>query len=315
MRFLQPPGWPEPRGYANGIEASGRLVFVGGQIGWDARGRVRAGPGSQVRQALANIVAVLAEADAGPEHVVRLTWYVVDREDYLAHQKEIGAAYRSVMGRHFPAMAVVQVVGAGRGARPWSRSRPPPSCPEQRPARTGARRRQRADTVGRVWVGSWSPCCSCSPPRCRRSLRRAMTRGPSPSIRDAARGAAGGLDRRPDRDESGERVDARVGPRRRRGVRRRGRRHGHDDRGGLRQRCRPLDRRGRSCRQRAADARRPRRQRAADGAAAARLARPRGRDDDRGRRRRVGPRRPRGDDRVRHPRRRRVRRDGGLRAR
>jgi len=110
VRQLQPPGWPEPRGYANGIEASGRLVFVGGQIGWDAGGAFADGLAAQVRQTLENIVAVLAEAGAGPEHVARLTWYVVDREDYLARQKEIGAAYRSVMGRHFPAMAVVQVV-------------------------------------------------------------------------------------------------------------------------------------------------------------------------------------------------------------
>ncbi len=110
MKALQPPGWPAPRGYSNGIEASGRLVFVGGQIGWDASGSFAPDLPSQVRQTLANIVAVLAEAGAGPEHVVRLTWYVVDREDYLAKQKEIGAAYRSVMGKHFPVMAVVQVV-------------------------------------------------------------------------------------------------------------------------------------------------------------------------------------------------------------
>jgi enamine deaminase RidA (YjgF/YER057c/UK114 family) len=109
VRFLQPPGWPAPRGYANGIEASGRLVFVGGQIGWDASGTFASGLAAQVRQTLSNIVAVLAEAGAGPEHVVRLTWYVVDRSDYLACQKEIGAAYRAVMGKHFPAMAVVQV--------------------------------------------------------------------------------------------------------------------------------------------------------------------------------------------------------------
>jgi len=110
VKALQPPGWPAPRGYANGIEASGRLVFVGGQIGWDASGAFASGLASQVGQTLENIVAVLAEAGAGPEHVVRLTWYVVDRSDYLAHQKEIGAAYRAVMGRHFPTMAVVQVV-------------------------------------------------------------------------------------------------------------------------------------------------------------------------------------------------------------
>ena len=110
MRRLQPPGWPEPRGYANGMVAEGRLIFVGGQIGWDSGGTFAPDLAGQVRQALLNIVAVLAEADARPEHIARLTWYVTDREDYLAHPKEIGAAYREVMGRHFPAMAVVQVV-------------------------------------------------------------------------------------------------------------------------------------------------------------------------------------------------------------
>jgi enamine deaminase RidA (YjgF/YER057c/UK114 family) len=110
VRRLQPPGWAPPRGYANGIEASGRFVFVGGQIGWDEAGAFTADLPGQVRQALANIVAVLAEAGAGPEHVTRLTWFITDRESYLAQQKEIGSAYRAVMGRHFPAMAVVQVV-------------------------------------------------------------------------------------------------------------------------------------------------------------------------------------------------------------
>ena len=112
MRALQPPGWPRPRGYSNGIEASGRLVFTAGQIGWDETGAFPAAdlPG-QVRQTLSNVVAVLAEAGAGPEHVVRLTWYVTDRDEYLATAKEIGAAYREVMGRHFPAMAVVAVAG------------------------------------------------------------------------------------------------------------------------------------------------------------------------------------------------------------
>jgi enamine deaminase RidA (YjgF/YER057c/UK114 family) len=110
MRRLQPPGWPAPRGYANGIEASGRLVFVGGQIGWDETGAFATDLPGQIRQALANIVTVLAEAGAGPEHVVRLTWYLTDRASYLEQQKEIGAAYREIMGRHFPAMAVVEVV-------------------------------------------------------------------------------------------------------------------------------------------------------------------------------------------------------------
>jgi enamine deaminase RidA (YjgF/YER057c/UK114 family) len=110
VRRLQPPGWPEPRGYANGIEAEGRLVFVAGQIGWDSTGAFPAEDmAGQVRQALSNVVAVLAEAGAGPEHVVRLTWYVTDRDEYVASLKEIGAAYRDVMGRHFPAMAAVEV--------------------------------------------------------------------------------------------------------------------------------------------------------------------------------------------------------------
>src|SRR4051794_15631758 len=110
MRRLQPPGWPEPRGYANGIEAEGRLVFVGGQIGWDETGAFEAADlAGQVERALRNIVTVLAEADAGPEHIARLTWYVTDRAEYLAQQRAIGAAYRAVMGRHFPAMAVVEV--------------------------------------------------------------------------------------------------------------------------------------------------------------------------------------------------------------
>ena len=109
MRALEPPGWPRARGYAHGIEASGRLVFTAGQIGWDPSGSFAPDFAGQVRQALDNGVAVLAEAGAGPEHVVRLTWYVTSREEYLGAQKEIGAAYRDVMGRHFPAMAVVIV--------------------------------------------------------------------------------------------------------------------------------------------------------------------------------------------------------------
>ena len=111
MRRLQPPGWPEPKGYANGVEAGG-IVFTGGQIGWDETGAFpHADLPGQVGQALRNVLAVLAEAGCGPEHVTRLTWYITDREEYLAHPKEIGAAYRAVMGRHFPAMAVVVVAG------------------------------------------------------------------------------------------------------------------------------------------------------------------------------------------------------------
>jgi enamine deaminase RidA (YjgF/YER057c/UK114 family) len=110
MEALQPPGWPRPHGYANGVAADGRLVFVAGQIGWDETGAFPAEDmAGQVRQTLRNIVTVLAEAGAAPEHVTRLTWYVTDREAYLADPAGIGQAYRDVMGRHFPAMAVVVV--------------------------------------------------------------------------------------------------------------------------------------------------------------------------------------------------------------
>jgi enamine deaminase RidA (YjgF/YER057c/UK114 family) len=110
METLQPPGWPRPRGYANGIAADGRLVFVAGQIGWDATGAFPAADlAGQVRQALLNVVAVLAEAGAGPEHIARMTWYVTDRDAYVADPAGIGAAYRDVIGRHFPAMSVVEV--------------------------------------------------------------------------------------------------------------------------------------------------------------------------------------------------------------
>jgi enamine deaminase RidA (YjgF/YER057c/UK114 family) len=110
METLQPPGWPRPRGYANGVAAEGRLVFVAGQIGWDETGSFPAEDmAGQVRQTLRNVVAVLAEAGAGPTHVTRLTWYVTDREAYLADPAGIGQAYRDVMGKHFPAMAVVGV--------------------------------------------------------------------------------------------------------------------------------------------------------------------------------------------------------------
>jgi len=110
--ILQPAGWPRPKGYSNGIAATGRQVFVSGQIGWDAQGRfVSADLAGQVKQALLNIMAVLSEVDAKPEHIVRLTWYVTSREEYHAQLREIGGAYRAVMGKHFPAMSVVQVVG------------------------------------------------------------------------------------------------------------------------------------------------------------------------------------------------------------
>jgi enamine deaminase RidA (YjgF/YER057c/UK114 family) len=112
VKVLQPDGWPRPRGFANGVVAEGRMVFVAGMIGWDETGTF-AGDDlpAQVGQALRNVLAVVAEAGGGPEHVVRLTWYVTDRDEYNAAQREIGAAYREVMGRHFPAMAVVEVSG------------------------------------------------------------------------------------------------------------------------------------------------------------------------------------------------------------
>jgi enamine deaminase RidA (YjgF/YER057c/UK114 family) len=110
--ILQPPGWARPRGYANGVAAEGRQVFVSGQIGWDAEQRfVGDDFAAQARQALANVVAVLACAGARPEHLVRLTWYVTSRDEYNAALAEIGAAYRELIGRHFPAMSVVVVAG------------------------------------------------------------------------------------------------------------------------------------------------------------------------------------------------------------
>ncbi len=110
MEILQPPGWPRPSGYANGIAASGRQIFVSGMVGWDAHGTFQTDDfAAQVRQALLNIVEVLAQAGARPEHLVRMTWYVVDREQYLAAQREIGVAYREVIGRHYPAMSAVAV--------------------------------------------------------------------------------------------------------------------------------------------------------------------------------------------------------------
>ena len=109
MRTLLPEGWPRPKGYANGIEAEGRLVFVAGQIGWDTEGRFPDGFAAQVRRTLENTLAVLREAGAGPEHVARMTWYVTDKAAYLASVRELGAIWRELMGPHYPAMAVVAV--------------------------------------------------------------------------------------------------------------------------------------------------------------------------------------------------------------
>jgi enamine deaminase RidA (YjgF/YER057c/UK114 family) len=109
--ILQPAGWAQPKGYANGVAAQGRLVFVGGQIGWNRQSRFETDDlTGQVRQALQNVVDVLAEAGAAPQHIVSMTWYLTDKKEYLGNLKSIGQAYREVMGRHFPAMAVVQVL-------------------------------------------------------------------------------------------------------------------------------------------------------------------------------------------------------------
>ena len=113
MKLLQPPGWARPKGFSNGIAVrGGTTVYIAGQIGWTADARFEEKTfGGQFRQALANIVAVLAEAGGKPEHLVRLTWYVIDKQEYLAALREVGAAYRELIGRHYPAMAVVQVSG------------------------------------------------------------------------------------------------------------------------------------------------------------------------------------------------------------
>jgi enamine deaminase RidA (YjgF/YER057c/UK114 family) len=112
MDILHPPGWPRARGYSNGVAAQGRVVCVSGMVGWDADGRFRTDDFvGQARQALANIVAVLAEGGAGPEHIVRMTWYVLDKREYLDAGPALGAAYRDVIGRHYPAMSALQVAG------------------------------------------------------------------------------------------------------------------------------------------------------------------------------------------------------------
>ena len=110
MKHLHPPGWLPAKGYANGIAARGTQIFVGGQIGWNAQQQFETDDFIlQTAQALRNIVAVLAEANAGPEHVARMTWYILDRAEYIARLKELGMVYREVMGRNFPAMSCVQV--------------------------------------------------------------------------------------------------------------------------------------------------------------------------------------------------------------
>jgi enamine deaminase RidA (YjgF/YER057c/UK114 family) len=110
MEFLNPTSWKPARGYSNGVSASGRTLYLGGMIGWNSQQEFETDDFvEQVAQTLRNIVEVLAEGGAEPEHLVRLTWYVLDRDEYVARQAEVGAAYRAVLGKHFPAMALVQV--------------------------------------------------------------------------------------------------------------------------------------------------------------------------------------------------------------
>lgn len=110
MKTLLPEGWPRPKGYANGVAAEGRMVFTSGQVGWNKNEEFEAKDlAGQVRQTLENTLAVLREGGAGPEHIVRMTWYIVDKHDYLKNLKEIGAAYREVIGKHYPAMALLEV--------------------------------------------------------------------------------------------------------------------------------------------------------------------------------------------------------------
>lgn len=112
MNILQPPGWARAKGFSNGIAATGKLVFIAGQVGWTGEGEWQARDfAGQFRQALTNILEVLAQANGKPEHIVRLTWYVLDKREYLSSLKAVGQAYRELMGRHYPTMAVVQVSG------------------------------------------------------------------------------------------------------------------------------------------------------------------------------------------------------------
>ncbi|MCY4364437.1 MAG: RidA family protein [Gammaproteobacteria bacterium] len=110
MQILQPPDWPRPKGYSNGIAAQGKMVFVAGQIGWDRNEYILSDNlAEQVRQTLLNTVAVLAEAGARPEHVTRMTWYILDKQEYQSSLKDIGRVYRDIMGNNYPAMAMLQV--------------------------------------------------------------------------------------------------------------------------------------------------------------------------------------------------------------
>lgn len=111
-QFLQPPGWAPPKGYSNGVSVRGRQIFLAGQIGWNESQQIVSSDfAAQVRQALHNVVALLAQAGAGPEHIVRLTWFVTSLDEYRGSVKQIGAAYREVIGRHFPPMSVIGIAG------------------------------------------------------------------------------------------------------------------------------------------------------------------------------------------------------------
>lgn len=110
MQILQPPGWARPRGYSNGIAAEGRMVFVSGMVGWDADCKFQTQDfAGQVRQALLNMTAVLAEAGGKPEHIARMTWYVVDKTEYVGAYRQIGEVYRELIGSHYPAMTAIEV--------------------------------------------------------------------------------------------------------------------------------------------------------------------------------------------------------------
>jgi len=112
MQTFNPPGWKRPKGYSNATSASGRMIFVAGQVGWDDQEQFRTDDlVGQIRQSLTNIVAILEEAGAGPEHIVRMNWYLEDKEEYNARLGEIGDVYRDLIGRHFPAMTALQVAG------------------------------------------------------------------------------------------------------------------------------------------------------------------------------------------------------------
>jgi len=112
MKILQPPSWARPKGFSNGVAAKGEMIFVSGTVCWDAEGKFVSNEFvGQARQALKNIVEILAEAKAKPEHITRMTWYVVDKKEYLAASKELGAVYREIIGHHYPAMTAVEVAG------------------------------------------------------------------------------------------------------------------------------------------------------------------------------------------------------------